>query len=109
MGGADDNCLGAAFDTSPKPAMNINLSLGHNTGMAALDANSWTQILNAYRKPSHARSVVELAITVLPLAGLWVAGWFTYSVGYAWASLLIAVPAAGFLLRLFMIQHDCGH
>ena len=25
------------------------------------------------------------------------------------ASLLIAVPAGGFLLRLFMIQHDCGH
>ena len=27
----------------------------------------------------------------------------------SWASLLIAVPAAGFLVRLFMIQHDCGH
>lgn len=25
------------------------------------------------------------------------------------ASLLLAVPASGFLVRLFMIQHDCGH
>lgn len=26
-----------------------------------------------------------------------------------WLGLLLAVPAAGFLVRLFMIQHDCGH
>src|SRR5262245_7237031 len=35
--------------------------------------------------------------------------WFTFWLGYAWATPFIAVPAAGFLLRLFMIQHDCGH
>jgi len=28
--------------------------------------------------------------------------------GY-WIGLLLAIPAAGFLVRLFMIQHDCGH
>jgi acyl-lipid omega-6 desaturase (Delta-12 desaturase) len=28
---------------------------------------------------------------------------------YYWASLLLAVPTAGFLLRIFIIQHDCGH
>ncbi len=28
---------------------------------------------------------------------------------YYWASLLLAFPAAGFLLRIFIIQHDCGH
>ena len=40
---------------------------------------------------------------------LWTAAWFTFHLGHAWASLLIAIPAAGFLVRLFMIQHDCGH
>src|SRR5258708_30159940 len=30
------------------------------------------------------------------------------SVGY-WLALLLAVPAAFFLIRLFIIQHDCGH
>ncbi len=34
--------------------------------------------------------------------------WVTLGFGY-WLTLLIAVPAAGFLVRLFMIQHDCGH
>src|ERR1051326_2813309 len=29
-------------------------------------------------------------------------------VGY-WLTLPMAIPTAGFLVRLFMIQHDCGH
>ena len=85
------------------------MSIGHNTGVAVVDARRWTQILGNYRKPNHARSIVELAITFVPLAMLWTTAWFTFSLGYGWASLLIAIPAAGFLVRLFMIQHDCGH
>jgi omega-6 fatty acid desaturase (delta-12 desaturase) len=34
--------------------------------------------------------------------------WASLDRGY-WVCLLLAVPAAGFLVRLFMIQHDCGH
>ncbi len=34
--------------------------------------------------------------------------WFALHIGYG-LYLLLAVPAAGFLVRLFMIQHDCGH
>ena len=26
-----------------------------------------------------------------------------------WLTLMLAVPTAGFLVRLFIIQHDCGH
>jgi len=73
------------------------------------DARHWTQILNKYRQPHDGRSVVELAITLVPLVVLWTTAWFTFWLGYAWAPLLIAIPAAGFLVRLFMIQHDCGH
>jgi omega-6 fatty acid desaturase (delta-12 desaturase) len=75
---------------------------------AARDARSWTQILARYREPNGVRSVLELVITVGPFILLWVLMWATLSRGY-WASLLLAVAAAGFLVRLFMIQHDCGH
>jgi acyl-lipid omega-6 desaturase (Delta-12 desaturase) len=85
------------------------VSIGHNTGAAGPDARGWTQILGCYRQPNYLRSVAELVITGLPLAALWVAAWFAFTLGYAWISLLIAIPAAGFLVRLFMIQHDCGH
>ena len=84
-------------------------SLAHDTAPSATDARRWTRILADYGTPNPARSVAELAITALPLVALWTAAWFAFSLGYAWASLLIAIPAAGFLLRLFMIQHDCGH
>lgn len=39
---------------------------------------------------------------------LWLMMWLSLDVHYA-VTLLLAVPAAGFLLRLFLIQHDCGH
>ncbi|MDX2225334.1 MAG: fatty acid desaturase, partial [Rhodospirillaceae bacterium] len=72
-------------------------------------AFNWAQTLARFRQPSDARGAVELAITAAPLAALWAGAWYAYHLGYWWASLLIAVPAAGFLVRLFMIQHDCGH
>jgi acyl-lipid omega-6 desaturase (Delta-12 desaturase) len=85
------------------------LSTGNNLRPAVGDARCWTQILSAYRTPSRARGFVELAITALPLVALWIAAWFALSTSHWWASCLIAVPAAGFQVRLFMIQHDCGH
>ena len=72
------------------------------------EARGWTQILARYRTPSPARSIIELVITAGPLVLLWFLMWETLDLGY-WVCLLFAVPAAGFLVRLFMIQHDCGH
>jgi omega-6 fatty acid desaturase (delta-12 desaturase) len=70
---------------------------------------NWTQVLARYREPNHSRSIVEISITLVPLIALWALAWLACYFGYWWLSLLIAVPAAGFLVRLFMIQHDCGH
>ncbi len=64
--------------------------------------------LGDYRTPRLARSVLELMATAIPFAALWILMWATLSAGY-WLGLLFAVPAAGFLVRLFMIQHDCSH
>ena len=72
------------------------------------DARAWTQLLARYRQPSTGRSLVEIAVTILPLVALWVLAWATLDIGY-WLALLLAIAAAGFLVRLFMIQHDCSH
>ncbi|WP_439622778.1 fatty acid desaturase [Shinella sp.] len=69
---------------------------------------AWLKILAAYRKPSTGRSVFELAVTLIPFTLLWAAAWASMHFGY-WFGLILIVPAAGFLLRLFMLQHDCGH
>lgn len=70
---------------------------------------SWTRVLAHYREPNLFRSITEIVITLLPLLALWALAWAAYFFGLWWLSLVIAVPAAGFLVRLFMIQHDCGH
>ena len=74
----------------------------------ARTASEWLRTLAKYREPSPRRSLYELAITVLPLVALWVLAWLALSVS-VWLTLLLTIPAAGFLLRLFLIQHDCGH
>jgi omega-6 fatty acid desaturase (delta-12 desaturase) len=72
-------------------------------------ARNWIELLAPYREPNHVRSIAEIAITLVPLAALWALAWAASYGGWWWASLVLAVPAAGFLVRLFMIQHDCGH
>ena len=71
-------------------------------------ARRWLQVLDSYRTPSHLRGVLEIAITAVPFALLWIAMWASLQWSYL-LTLAIAVPAAGFVVRLFMIQHDCGH
>lgn len=72
------------------------------------DAGKWPKILAVYREPSDGRSIAEIVVTALPLAALWASMWASLHVGY-WLCLLLSIPAAGFLVRLFMIQHDCSH
>jgi acyl-lipid omega-6 desaturase (Delta-12 desaturase) len=66
------------------------------------------KVFARYREPSLGRSIAEIVITAIPFVALWVLMWASLQVGY-WLCLLLAVPAAGFLVRLFVIQHDCSH
>jgi omega-6 fatty acid desaturase (delta-12 desaturase) len=72
------------------------------------DGRALVQALARYRAPNRARSILEIVITIVPLVLLWLLMWRSLEIGY-WICLLLAFPAAGFLVRLFMIQHDCGH
>ena len=65
-------------------------------------------VLARYRDPKLASSLREIAVTFAPLVALWAAMWGLMHISY-WLSLVLALPAAGFLVRLFLIQHDCGH
>jgi len=64
--------------------------------------------LASYREPNAVRSAVELMITAVPFVLLWLLVWIAVDAHY-WIGLLLVVPAAGLVVRLFMIQHDCGH
>jgi len=73
-----------------------------------MPARDLLKALARYREPDHGRSTLELIVTGVPFVVLWAAAWWALSVSY-WLALAVSVPAAGFLVRLFLIQHDCGH
>ena len=72
------------------------------------DARGWSRLLRSYHRPSSSRSALEVAVTVVPFVAFWVAAALAVSSGHWWGALL-TVPAAAFLVRLFVLQHDCGH
>jgi acyl-lipid omega-6 desaturase (Delta-12 desaturase) len=74
-----------------------------------LDARGWWQKLSHYHKPNASRGVYELAITIAPFALAWFLMLLLLRLGYFWLYAPLLLPAAGLLVRLFMIQHDCGH
>lgn len=64
--------------------------------------------LNAFKDPRPGRSGWELAVTLIPFVTL--VGLMLFAVRAEQYYALVLVPVAGlFLLRLFIIQHDCGH
>jgi omega-6 fatty acid desaturase (delta-12 desaturase) len=75
---------------------------------ATLNPRTMVRELAEYRQPSRARSLFELMITLVPFALFYTAALATVSAGY-WIGGLLVVPAGAMVLRLFLIQHDCGH
>jgi acyl-lipid omega-6 desaturase (Delta-12 desaturase) len=72
-------------------------------------SGDWMKKLAPYRQPRTSRSIFEIVVTAVPLAALWGLAWALHANGMWWAAVLLTLPAALFLVRLFMIQHDCGH
>ena len=81
----------------------MKLSPGTHTGIS-----DWRTIVKQYQKPSAMRSWWQVATTLLPYLLLWYLMYLSLSVGY-WLTLLLAIPAALFVVRIFTLQHDCGH
>lgn len=80
----------------------------HDPTLGTKPAAEWTQRLAAYRRPIAWRSRLELAVTAIPFAAMFGLSWAALSVS-PWIAAAVSLANAGFLVRLFMIQHDCGH
>ena len=106
-------CLGALLRRPTPPSQ-----VGNETGLdadtpqtprtAPQQARDWLGILARYREPSTRRSLLELAVTLVPFFALWALAWMALSVS-PWLALALAVLNGAFLVRIFIIQHDCGH
>jgi acyl-lipid omega-6 desaturase (Delta-12 desaturase) len=68
----------------------------------------WRQALAPYAQPHLGRGAVDLATSVVPYLALWVLMYLTLESSYLLV-LALAIPAAGFLVRTFIVFHDCAH
>jgi omega-6 fatty acid desaturase (delta-12 desaturase) len=68
----------------------------------------WRQELAPYTQPDRGRSLLDLATSVVPYVGLSVLMYFSLQVSYL-LTLALAIPTAGFLLRTYIVFHDCTH
>ncbi len=71
-------------------------------------ARAFKAIAVAHQAPVLSRSIGQLATTFPPFFAL-IAAMYALRETSVWISLALAIPAAGLIVRIFIIQHDCGH
>jgi len=70
--------------------------------------SNWTSIIRRYTQPDSVKSWWQVINSFVPYLLLWVL--MVYSLKYSyWITLALSMIAAGFLVRIFIIFHDCGH
>ncbi len=68
----------------------------------------WREALAPFAQPSPARTALDILTGPVAYLALWPVMYLSLDVSYL-LTLLISIPAAGFLLRTFILFHDCTH
>ncbi|MEM7344132.1 MAG: fatty acid desaturase [Chloroflexota bacterium] len=69
---------------------------------------NWRVLVKNYQTSHTWTSIWQLCNTFIPFLLLWYPLYLSLEVGY-WLTLLLSIPMSGLLIRIFIIQHDCGH
>ena len=72
------------------------------------DRESWRSVIVKYQRADNRRSIWQIVNTFVPYGILLYCMYRSLEIS-SWLTLALAVPAAGFLVRTFIIFHDCGH
>jgi acyl-lipid omega-6 desaturase (Delta-12 desaturase) len=70
--------------------------------------NAWKAVVARYQQPSLWRSIFQIANSFVPYVALWFLMDWSLAIS-GWLILPLAILAGGFLARVFIIHHDCGH
>ncbi len=68
----------------------------------------WQSVVARYNTPDLSKSVLQIINSLGPYILMWVLMYFSLRVS-PWLTIALSIPAAGFLIRIFIIFHDCGH
>lgn len=77
-------------------------------GVDAADKAAWQDAVREFQQPSTWRALGQIANTFVPYALLWYLMYLSLRVSW-WLAIALAIVAGGFLVRIFIIFHDCGH
>jgi acyl-lipid omega-6 desaturase (Delta-12 desaturase) len=69
----------------------------------------WRDSMAPYERPSWGRSLLDVATSVVPYVALSVLMYVSLGEVTYWATFALAIPTAGFLMRTFIVFHDCTH
>jgi omega-6 fatty acid desaturase (delta-12 desaturase) len=72
------------------------------------DTADWKKIVAKYQKSSAPRALWQIVNTLVPYALLWYLMYLSLAVSW-WLTVPLAILAGAFLVRVFIIFHDCGH
>ena len=70
--------------------------------------DDWRESVDPYARPHLGRAIFSLSTSVLPFLALWTLMYLALDVSYL-ITLALAPLAAGFLLRTYILFHDCTH
>lgn len=73
-----------------------------------VNKQTWQKIVAKYKNPQRSKSIGQLLNTLIPYFLLWVVMVKTLNISF-WLMLPLSLIAAGLLVRIFIIFHDCGH
>lgn len=85
-----------------------------NVRLAMLDKEildslkNWRELVSSYKIPDNKKAVFQILNTFIPFVGLWTLMYFSLNWSI-WITMAIGLVNALFLVRIFIIQHDCGH
>jgi omega-6 fatty acid desaturase (delta-12 desaturase) len=68
----------------------------------------WQDVVAKYAYPETWRSIWQVINSMIPFFVLWYLAYRSLEIGY-WLTFLLTIPAAGFMVRMFIIFHDCCH
>lgn len=71
-------------------------------------SENWQKVVRQYMKPSEAKSYWQIANSFIPFYTSWILAYWVYQYSIV-LTFLVALAASAFLLRIFVVMHDCGH
>lgn len=72
------------------------------------EQHDWISVISRYNSPHTGKSIWQIINSLGPYILLWIAMYYSLDISYL-LTLGLSFIAAGFLVRMFIIFHDCGH